>query len=70
MKHRKLFARGCMVALLAIVFTRPAARIVFMDGLIGVAEMTQRICDDPCSIFNRHRFFLWQRFDPTCPEYL
>lgn len=70
MKRHKLIALGTFVALLAVIFMRPAARSVFMDGLVGIAEMTQRVCDDPCSLLPHRPYFLWNRFDPTCPQCL
>ena len=70
MNLRKLFALGIVVVLLATIFTRPTAQSVLVDGLIGFAEATQRVCEDPCSIFNHPHIPLWQRFDPTCPQCL
>jgi hypothetical protein len=70
MNRYKLIALATIVALLAAIFTKTAARSIFVDGLIGVAEMTHRVCQDPCSILYRTRFFSWDRFDPTCPQCL
>ena len=70
MKHRKLFALGTQDALFAIVFTTPAPRVALMDGLIGFAEATQRVCEDHCSTFNHPHIPLWQRFDPSCPQWV
>jgi hypothetical protein len=68
MKHRKVLAIVSFIALVGIVFTRPT-RNLLVDGVIGVAEVTQHVQHDPCSFFHL-RFVPWQRFDPTCPECL
>jgi hypothetical protein len=51
MNRRKLIALGTVV-LLSTIFTRPTVRSALIDGLIGFAEATQRVCEDPCSIFS------------------
>jgi hypothetical protein len=68
MNRAKLIAVGTMLALSALALTRPAARSIVANGVIGFAEMTEHVCPDPCSILNHTRFFLWCRFDPTCPQ--
>jgi hypothetical protein len=70
MNRRKLIAFGTVVFLVATIFTEPTARNVLTDGLIGLAEATQRVCEDPCSIFKHPHIPLWQRLDPTCPQCL
>ena len=70
MKCTKVIAIGTLIAVSVLLFTRPDARNIVVDGAVGIAEMTQHVRDNPRSLFNRHRFFLWQRFDPTCPECL
>jgi hypothetical protein len=70
MNRRKLIVLGRVAFLVATIFTEPTARNVLKDGLIGLAEATQRVCEDPCSIFNHPHIPLWQRLDPTCPQCL
>jgi hypothetical protein len=70
MNRRKLTVLGTVAFLVATIFTEPTAGNVLMDGLIGLAEATQRVCEDPCSIFNHPHIPLWQRLDPTCPQCL
>jgi hypothetical protein len=70
MKRTKVIAIGTLVAVSVLFLTRPAARNIVADGVVGIADMTQNVPHNPWSLFKHHRFFLWQRFDPTCPECL
>jgi hypothetical protein len=70
MKCTKVIAIGTLVAVSVLLFTRRAAHNIVVDGVAGIADMTQHLCEERCSPFTHHQFFLWQRFDPTCPECL
>lgn len=68
MKRRQLIALGSAVFVFVAVLASAPARGVIVNSLVGIAEMVQRVHEDRCWSFIYPRYFLWNRFDPTCPQ--
>jgi hypothetical protein len=67
--RRGKFAVQATVILLTIaVLSTPAARTVLAAGLVGFADVTERILRFPCCLMDHEHCFSLDRLDPTCPQ--
>ena len=66
-RHQRI-ALGSAVLVFVVVLASAPARGAIVNGLVGFGEMVQRVHEDWCSSFTYPRYFLWNRFDPTCPQ--
>ena len=67
--RRRKFAVQAMVILLTIGgLSTPTARTVLATGLVGLADVTERILRLPCCLIDHKHCFSLDRFDPTCPQ--
>lgn len=64
MNRPQLITLGSAVFVLA----NARARGVIVNGLIGFGELVQRLHEERCSSLSYRSYFLWDRFDPTCPQ--
>jgi len=59
-------AAGIVIAI--AVLRMPAAQSAVLGGLVGFADMTERILRFPCQLLDHRHCFSLDRFDPTCPQ--
>ena len=56
------------VVLAIAVLRMPVVQSAVLGGLVGFADMTERILRFPCRPVDHKHCFSLDRFDPTCPQ--
>jgi hypothetical protein len=67
-RRRKFAVQATVILLTIAVLSTPAARTVLAAGLVGFADVTERILRFPCWLMDYKHCFSLDRFDPTCPQ--
>jgi hypothetical protein len=67
-RHRKFAVQATVILLTIAGLSTPTARIVLAAGLVGFADVTERILRFPCWLMDYKHCFSLDRFDPTCPQ--
>jgi hypothetical protein len=67
-RRRKFAVQATVILLTIAVLSTPAARTVLAAGLVGFADVTERILRFPCCLMDHEHCFSLDRLDPTCPQ--
>jgi hypothetical protein len=67
-RRRKCAVQATVILLTIAGLSTPTPRRVLAAGLVGFADMSERILHFPCWVTDRKHCFSLDRFDPTCPQ--
>ena len=67
-RHPKFAVQATVVLLTIAGLSTPTARKVLAAGLVGFADVTERILRFPCCLVDHKHCLSLDRFDPTCPQ--
>ena len=66
--RQRTIVRAAVIVLAIAVLRTPAAQSAVLGGLVGFADVTERILRFPCRLLDHRHCFSLDRFDPTCPR--
>jgi hypothetical protein len=68
--RRRFILQSAGITLLLFVLGTLTTQRIVAGGLIGLAQITERIVHYPCGAVDHCRCFSLDRLDPTCPQCL
>lgn len=66
--RRKFVTYAAVMVLAATALRTHTAESILVGGLIGFADISERIMRIPCQLLDHKHCFSLDRFDPTCPH--